>query len=93
MAQESILKQCGYTVAADSWMTEEMRRAILEAIIDDGVCSVGVVLNYLQTFVNLKYGQSQYDDAVQKWESDIAYINKKYSRAPWDQYRVSGIRR
>lgn len=93
MAQESILKQCGYTVAADSWMTEEMRRAILEAIIDDGVCSVGVVLNYLQTFVNLKYGQSQYDDAVQKWQSDIAYINKKYSRAPWDQYRVSGIRR
>lgn len=93
MAQESILKQCGYTVAADSWMTEEMRRAILEVIIDDGVCSVGEVLTYLQTFANLKYGQSQYDEAVQKWESDIAYINKKYSRFPWDQYRVSGVRR
>ena len=93
MAQESILKQCGYTVAANSWVTEEMRRAILEAIIDEGVCSVSAVLSYLEMFVNLKYGQSQYDDAVRKWESDIAYINKKYSRSPWKQYNVGSIRR
>jgi len=93
MAQESILKQYGYTVAANSGMDEKMRRAILEALIEEDEISFNDVISYLNMFINLKFGQDQYGSAISKWESDIKYLNDKYANTYWDRYRANSFTR
>lgn len=93
MAQESILKQYGYSVAANSGVSEKMRRAILEAIIDEGELSFDDVLSYLNMFINLKFGQDQYGSAISKWQSDIKYLNDKYANTYWNKYRANSFTR
>lgn len=93
MAQESILKQYGYSVAANSGVSEKMRRAILEAIIDEGELSFGDTLSYLNMFINLKFGQDQYSSAISKWQSDIKYLNDKYANTYWNKYRANSFTR
>ena len=93
MAQESILKQYGYSVAANSGMSEKMRRAILEALIEEGEISFNDVISYLTMFINLKFGQDQYSSAISKWESDIKYLNDKYANTHWNRYRANSFTR
>ena len=92
MAQKSILKQCGYSVAENSYLTSDGRKKLLCMIIDNGILRSSEVISYLDWFIRTRDGQSTLRNAVEKWQSDLDFIREKYSGS-WDQYRVSGIRR
>lgn len=92
MAQKSILKQCGYSVAENSYLTSDSRKKLLCMIIDNGILRSSEVISYLDWFIRMRDGQYSLRNAVEKWQSDLDFIREKYSNS-WDQYRVSGIRR
>lgn len=92
MAQSSILKQCGYSVSQNSYLTSDARKKLLCMIIDNGILTSSDVLSYLDWFIRMREGQYSMRNAIEKWQSDLDYIRRRYSRS-WDQYRVSGIRR
>lgn len=92
MAQKSILKQCGYSVAENSYLTSDGRKKLLCMIIDNGILRSSEVISYLDWFIRMRDGQYNLRNAIEKWQSDLNFIREKYSNS-WDQYRVSGIRR
>lgn len=74
LAEESILKQYGYTVAEHDGLTTAQRRKILSCLIDNGIISKTGVISYLDFFINAKKKLKIYDNAVNKWKSDRAFI-------------------
>lgn len=92
MAQKSILKQCGYSVAENSYLTSDGRKKLLCMIIDNGILCSSEVISYLDWFIRMRDGQYNLRNAIEKWQSDLNFIREKYSNS-WDQYHVSGIRR
>ncbi len=92
MAQKSILKQCGYSVSENSYLTSDGRKKLLCMIIDNGILRSSEVISYLDWFIRMRDGQYNLRNAIEKWRSDLDFIREKYSES-WDQYRVSGIRR
>ena len=92
MAQKSILKQCGYSVSENSYLTSDNRKKLLCMIIDNGILRSSEVISYLDWFIRMRDGQYNLRNAIEKWRSDLDFIREKYSES-WDEYRVSGIRR
>lgn len=92
MAQKSILKQCGYSVSENSYLTSDGRKKLLCMIIDNGILRSSEVISYLDWFIRMRDGQYNLRNAIEKWRSDLDFIREKYSES-WDKYRVSGIRR
>ena len=92
MAQSSILKQCGYSVAQNSCLTSDGRKKILCMIIDNGILRSSEVISYLDWFIKTRDGQANLRNAVEKWKSDLNYVREKYSES-WNQYRINSIKR
>ena len=92
MAQSSILKQCGYSVAQNSCLTSDGRKKILCMIIDNGILRSSEVISYLDWFIKTREGQANLRNAVEKWKSDLNYVREKYSES-WNQYRINSIKR
>lgn len=92
MAQSSILKQCGYSVSQNSYLTSDARKKLLCMIIDNGILTSSDVLSYLDWFIRMREGQYSMRNAIEKWQSDLDYIRRRYSRS-WDSYRARSISR
>lgn len=76
---ESILKLNGYSVSETENLTDTQRRQILKDLIDKKIIEKDEVVKYLKSFVNFngkKLGNSR---AVNKWKSDILFLNNYYS--------------
>ena len=92
MAQRSVLKQCGYSVSENSYLTSDGRKKLLCMIIDNGILDNTTVISYLRWFIRTREGQAGLQNAVEKWRSDLNFIRERYSDS-WDSYRARSISR
>lgn len=92
LAQESVLMQYGYTVSQEEGLTSARRRRILAILIDYKILTRSDILSYLDSFINLRKGQSRLEKAIEKWESDREFVSN-YGVGTYSQYGVSGIYR
>lgn len=74
LAEESILKMCGYTVNQAIGLTAAQRHLILENIMVRGIISKFRIMEYLQFFIN--NGRYRYNmrSATKKWEEDLKWV-------------------
>ena len=81
MNQESILHAYGYNVNSSKEITENQRRKILEFIIEKNILSKHKIISYITYFINMHKSKSNksYESAINKWESDILYLNNTES--------------
>ncbi len=79
--QESILHAYGYNVNSSKEITENQRRKILEFIIEKNILSKHKIISYITYFINMHKSKSNksYESAINKWESDILYLNNTES--------------
>lgn len=92
MAQRSVLKQCGYSVSENSYLTSDGRKKLLCMIIDNGILDNTTVISYLRWFIRTREGQAGLQNAIEKWRSDLNFIRERYSDS-WDSYRARSISR
>ena len=80
LAQESVLKQFGYSVNQVDDISPAQRRLILAALIDNGILTKTDIIGYLDYFINIRKGQKnsdgslRYSIAIGKWQDDRNYI-------------------
>lgn len=92
MAQRSVLKQCGYSVSENSYLTSDGRKKLLCMIIDNGILDNTTIISYLRWFIRTREGQAGLQNAIEKWRSDLNFIRERYSDS-WDSYRARSISR
>ena len=92
LAQESVLKQYGYSVAQEDGLTSMARRKILALIIDNHILTKNEVIGYLDFFINQRKNQSRFEKAIDKWESDREFV-AEYQKGEYKQYGIGGIYR
>ena len=73
MAEESILKQFGYSVGKNG-MSRENRRRLLADLVDMKILTVSKIIFLLNFFLSSHTG-SQYYNACNDWQSDIEFIS------------------
>ena len=75
MAQQSLLRMCGYTVSATEGLSDSERRRILDTIISNGIMSKFDVIEYLNYFINMRKNDTKdMSEAIRKWNSDLRYV-------------------
>ena len=80
LAQESVLKQFGYSANQVDDISPAQRRLILAALIDNGILTKTDIIGYLDYFINIRKGQKNSDGtlkyrmAIGKWKDDRNYI-------------------
>ena len=73
-AAESLLKQCGYSVAKDNDLSTKERHVILEFVIESGIMSKADVLSHLEWLVRQNSSRQNFKEAISKWNDDIMYL-------------------
>ena len=75
MAQQSLLRMCGYTVSASEGLSDNERRGILDTVISNGIMSKFEVIEYLNYFINMRKNDTKdMSEAIRKWNSDLRYV-------------------
>lgn len=92
LAQESILKQYGYTVSQNEGLSDTARRKILALLIDHKILTKNDVISYLDFFINNKKYQHKYEKALDKWQRDKEFVSE-YKIGQYIQYGVGSINR
>ena len=81
LAQESVLKQFGYSVNQADDIPSSQRRNILAAIVDYGILTKSEIVSYLEYFIRSRRSQKNRDGslkyriAIDKWREDIEWIS------------------
>jgi len=81
LAQESVLKQFGYSVNQADDIPPIQRKNILAAIVDYGILTKSEIVSYLEYFIRSRRtqkrrdGSLKYRTAIDKWREDIDWIN------------------
>lgn len=91
LAQESILKQYGYSVSQEDGASDLARKRLLSLLIDKGVVDKSTIVSYLDFFIS-QHSDSRYEYAVGKWESDRKFVNS-YRRGTYETIAVLSITR
>lgn len=92
LAEESILKQFGYSVSQEEGLSSITRRKILSLIIDNHILTKNEIIGYLDFFINQRKYQNRFAKAIDKWESDREFV-AEYRKGDYKQYGVGGISR
>ena len=92
LAQESILKQYGYSVSQEEGLTSARRQKILALLVDNKVLTRSEIISYLDFFINQRKHQFKYEKAIDKWESDREFISE-YKSGAYTRYGVKSIYR
>lgn len=74
LKQESLLHAVGYNVGAKANLSDEQRRKILNAIIENDLLSKRRVISYLQWMIDYNGRNQNMKNAREKWQSDINYL-------------------
>lgn len=79
-ADESILREAGYSVGQDSYLNQQERLTILQALNDRGV-PYHLIASYLNTFINVLGASTTRNmtSAIASWKSDLAKIKELYT--------------
>lgn len=81
-ANQSILRQYGYTVNQSDNLSRIERQTILDLVISNEVMSRDEVIDFLEWLLNRNSGNRNMDQAIKKWNEDIDYLRGgKYPKA------------
>ena len=92
LAQESVLKQYGYSVSQQEGLSSARRKKILALLVDNEVLTRSEIISYLDFFINQRKDLDKYGRAIDKWESDREFISE-YKAGSYTRYGVGGIYR
>jgi len=92
LAPESLLHMYGYNVSEQAGLSAARRRAILDMLIDNHICTKIEIVNHLSYQITLRESREQYEKAIQKWQSDIDYLTG-HNADEYDVYGVKSIRK
>jgi hypothetical protein len=91
MAQQSLLRMCGYTVSSSEGLSDKERRRILDTIISNGIMSKFDIITYLNYFIRIRKNDTKdMSEAIRKWQSDINYL-EKVSVSTMKRYSVDQV--
>lgn len=96
LAQESVLKQFGYSVSQSDDLPQIQRKKILAAIVDNGVLTKSGIISYLDYFINNrknqrnKDGSQKYRTAIKRWEDDRDFI-RSYKTGSYKEVKIQRI--
>lgn len=78
-ADESILREAGYSVGQDSYLNQQERLNILQALNDRGI-PYHLIASYLNTFINVLGASTTRNmtSAITSWKSDLNKIRELY---------------
>ncbi len=91
-AQESILKQYGYSVSATDNLSDTKRQKILAVIIDIEALRKVEIIGYLRYFIRIHQADPRFEKAISKWNSDIDFT-EEYNKGHYTTYKVSGLKK
>jgi len=91
-AQESILKQYGYSVSAIDNLSDTNRQKILAVIIDIEALTKVEIIGYLRYFIKIHKTDIRFEKAISKWNNDIEFI-EEYNKGHYTTYKVSGLKK
>ena len=92
LAQESILRQYGYTVSQQEGLSATRRQKILAVMIDHHILSKNEIISYLDFFINQRKYQIKFQMAVAKWEMDREFV-EMYRVGEYKKFGVNAIYR
>lgn len=92
LAQESILKQYGYSVSKTEDLSDTVRQKILAVLIDNHIVTKNDIISYLDFFVSQRRYQSKYEQAISKWEEDREFV-ANYRIGEYTTYGINAIYR
>ena len=73
LSSESLLMICGYNVKLNG-TSEQCRHMLLKNILYNGILSKTEIIQYLEHFISFNGSRESMANAVQKWETDLAFI-------------------
>ena len=95
LAAESPLMLCGYNVRegrnGEEALTPSERHTILAAIIEFGILSKPVVINYLNSFISRNRNNPRMWLAVDKWEDDLEWV-RQYNMNKQRRFVIDGVK-
>ena len=77
LAQESIMKRCGYSVSSMTGLDDQERSELLGQIIKQGILSQKEVESFLNWLIHLNSTNPLQTEAVAKWRKDLEAMSKK----------------
>ena len=92
LAEESILKICGYTVNQNDNLCNEHRQLILGNLMDRNVISKYRIIEYLQFFINNSRYRSNMRLPNQKWDADLQWV-RSYKINRQRHFIIGGIQK
>lgn len=72
--EQSLLNMLGYNVNANVGLTAEQRRTLLLVIIENNLMSAFQIIDFLEGLCREREYMERYEAAIEKWESDIHYL-------------------
>lgn len=73
--EESILHQWGYNVGREDNLSDEVRWAILEYLVDNKIVDGMYIANLLNGFIKVREGRPSMEVAISKWGMDMQHIS------------------
>ena len=92
LAQESVLKQYGYSVSQQDDLTSARRRKILALLVDNKILTRSDIISYLDFFISQKKYDNKFGKAIDKWKSDREFISE-YKAGQYSTYGIRSIYR
>ena len=92
LAEESILRQNGYTVAKKEGLAIIQRQAILASLVDYNILTRSAIICHLDWCILNKKSDYKNAEAIEKWEEDREFI-AKYKIGEFTQYGVEALSR
>ena len=90
LAEESILKICGYTVNQNDNLSANHRQLILSNLMDRNVLGKYRIIEYLQFFINSSRYRNNMYMANKKWEADLQWV-RSYDVNRQRQFIIDGV--
>lgn len=92
LAQESVLRQYGYSVSKTEDLSDTVRQKILAVLIDNHIITKNDIISYLDFFISQRRYQSKYEQAISKWEEDREFVIN-YRIGEYTTYGINAIYR
>ena len=74
LADESLLKNCGYTVNQAEGLSAKQRQAILKRLLEQKLLTKQRIMSYLKFFISNGEGRRSMRYAVSSWTADLKWV-------------------
>ena len=75
LAQESKLKQCGYSVNKVDDLSDDQRKQLLICLLESRTFEKAQIINHLSWLIQTKEGLDHMEDAIAKWKMDRLFVD------------------